>query len=107
MTRGRPPGRRINAMGKRGSTLIVVILLYTLAVAGALSWKAQQAARSHRTTAENVLRDYARFANWEFSRLARRELNRVLGAHLDALAVSCYGRETLPDVQAWISGKYG
>ena len=62
--------------GRRsGSAFIVLLLLSTLAVAGALAYQAQQAARSHRATAENVLRDYATFASWEFSRLARRDLN--------------------------------
>jgi len=80
-----------------GSAFIVLLLLSTLAVAAALAYQAQYAARSHRATAENVLRDYATFASWEFSRLARRELNDVLGSMLGRLSMSCSGHETLPD----------
>jgi hypothetical protein len=85
--------------GRRpGSALIVTLLLSTLAVAGALAYQAQGAVRSHRVTAENVLRDYAVFASWEFARLARRELNDVLGVQLARLSTSCQGRDTPPDL---------
>jgi len=84
--------------GRRsGSAFIVLLLLSTLAVAGALAYQAQQAARSHRATAENVLRDYATFASWEFSRLARRDLNDVIGSQLARLSMGCRGRAALPD----------
>lgn len=76
----------------------MLLLLSTLAVAGALAYQAQSAARSHRATAENVLRDYATFASWELTRLARRELNAVLGSQLARLAMSCHGPNTLPDL---------
>ena len=56
------------------STLIVALLIATLALTATLAYEAQQAARSHRETAENVLRDYAAFAAWEFSRLGRQQL---------------------------------
>ena len=90
-----------------GSALIVLLLLSTLAVAGALAYQAQSAARSHRATAENVLRDYATFASWELSRLARRELNAVLGSQLARLAMSCHGPNTLPDLTQLRSAKDG
>ena len=96
-TRGLRPG---------GSALIVLLLLSTLAVAGALAYQAQHAARSHRATAENVLRDYATFASWELARLARRELNEVLGTQLARLAASCEG-DALPDPKQWVQGKDG
>jgi hypothetical protein len=89
------------------SALIVLLLLSTLAVAGALAYQAQHAARSHRATAENVLRDYATFASWELSRLARRELNGVLGSQLARLAMSCDGRDTLPDLAQLLNAKDG
>lgn len=90
-------------MGRRpGSRVIVLLLLSTLAVAGALAYQAQQAARSHRAAAENVLRDYATFASWELSRLARRELNDVLGIHLSRIAASCTVDGSPPDVTRWI-----
>ena len=64
------------------STLIVVILVATLGMAGALAWEALQAARSHRATAENVLRDYSRFAVWELTRLGRTEILAALNTEL-------------------------
>jgi hypothetical protein len=85
----------------------VFLLLSTLVVAGALAYQAQHAVRSHRATAENVLRDYATFASWELSRLARRQLNDVLGIHLARLAAGCDDRDTLPDLKQWVQGKDG
>src|SRR5438128_2668415 len=83
---------------RSGSTLIVLLLLSALAVAGALAYQAQRAAGSHRATAENVLRDYATFASWEFARLARRQLNDVLGARVARVSRNCRGQERLPDL---------
>ena len=45
---------------------------------GDLAYEAQQAARSHRATAENVLRDYASFAAWELTRLGRQQVLNVV-----------------------------
>ena len=56
------------------STVIVVLLVTTLAMAGMLAYEAQHAARSHRATAENVLRDYAKFSAWELSRTTRTQV---------------------------------
>ena len=64
------------------STAIVLMLVATLAIAALLAWEAQQAARSHRATAENVLRDYSKFAAWELTRLAREELLTVINREL-------------------------
>ena len=64
------------------STVIVVILVATLMMTGALAWEALQAARSHRATAENVLRDYARFAAWELTRLGRQHVLNALNTEL-------------------------
>lgn len=64
------------------STVIVIILVATLGMTGALAWEALQAARSHRVTAENVLRDYSRFAVWELSRLARTQVMQALNHEL-------------------------
>ena len=56
------------------STFIVILLVATLALTGGLAYEAHQAARSHRATAENVLRDYSAFAVWELARLGRDRL---------------------------------
>ena len=82
-----------------GSAPIVLLLLSTLTIAGALAYQAQQAARSHRETAENVLRDYATFASWELARVVRRELNDTLGAQLARLSTSCRDGAALPDLK--------
>ncbi|MEO6527556.1 MAG: HAMP domain-containing sensor histidine kinase [Gemmatimonadaceae bacterium] len=49
------------------STILVAVLLLTMALAAALAYEAWRAARSHRATAERALRDYASFAAWEFT----------------------------------------
>ena len=67
------------------STLIVVILVLTLGMTGALAWEALQAARSHRATAENVLRDYSRFAAWELTRLGRTQVLAALNSELSRI----------------------
>lgn len=64
------------------STVIVLMLVLTLALAALLAWEAQQAARSHRATAENVLRDYAKFAAWELTRLGRQQLLNAMNTEL-------------------------
>ena len=56
------------------STVIVLLLFATLAITAFLAYEAHQAARSHRAAAENVLRDYSKFAAWEISRLGRQQL---------------------------------
>jgi signal transduction histidine kinase len=48
------------------ATLLVVLLLLTVALAALLGYEAHQAARSQRVTAERALRDYAAFAAREF-----------------------------------------
>lgn len=67
--RGRRPSR---------STLIVFLLVATLVMTAMLANEARQAARSHRATAENVLRDYSAFAVWELHRLGREGLLEVV-----------------------------
>jgi hypothetical protein len=94
--------------GRRShSTVIVVVLLLTLVMTGASAFQAYYAARSHRATAENVLRDYATFASWEFSQTAQRALYDVLGTQLAQLASACNDKETVPDVRQWVQRKDG
>ena len=77
-------------MRSRWSASVAIALLASmLAIATALAYQAQQAARSHRTTAENVLRDYAGFAAWEFARIARRDLTDTLSAVLGQALSHC------------------
>jgi Tfp pilus assembly protein PilE len=83
--------------GRWSASVAIVLLLSVLGIAGALAYQAQYAARSHRTTAENVLRDYAAFAAWEFSRTAGRELTNTVESVLGHVMVSCRGDEP-PDL---------
>jgi signal transduction histidine kinase len=73
---------RMSGPHRSRSTVIVVILVATLVMTGALAWEALQAARSHRATAENVLRDYSRFAAWELTRLGRQQVLNALNTEL-------------------------
>lgn len=90
---------RFPGSGRPRSAAIVTVLMLTLVIAGALAYQAQQAARSHRATAENVLRDYATFATWELARVSQRALYDALGNQLTRLASTCDGRPTLRDLQ--------
>ncbi len=60
---------------RRRGALSATFLIVTLALAGALAYHAQDAARSHRLTAESTLRDYAGVAAWEFGRRSREALS--------------------------------
>ncbi len=68
------------ARGPRRSTLLVVILLVTLGLAGALTHQALDAAASHRASVERALRDYASIAAWDYSLYVREHLYSVLTA---------------------------
>jgi len=95
MTQERPSRSYNGGMSSRWSAGMAIVLLLTiLGIAAALAYEAQDAARSHRATAENVLRDYARFAAWEFSRQASRELTDVTGSVLGIAAGGC--RDSAP-----------
>jgi signal transduction histidine kinase len=85
------------------STLIVILLVAMLGMTAMLAYEAQQAARSHRATAEGVLRDYASFAAWELSRQSRQQLLERMNHGIQAvrgaqgrgdLALAVRGRAT-------------
>lgn len=84
------------------SVVITVALFVTLAVAATLAYQAQQAVRSHRATAENVLRDYAALASGELARRAQRGLHELVANQLTRLASACDGRDRLPSLEQWI-----
>ena len=81
------------------------LLLAMLGLATALAYEAQHAARSHRTTAENVLRDYTAFAAWEFSRVAERDLTDTLVSVLGSASADC--RENGPPDLTRLKAKGG
>jgi signal transduction histidine kinase len=68
---------RKSARRPRGA-LLVLFLVLSLVLAAGLAYQAVDAARSHRETAESVLRDYARVAAWEFSRRAEGALGSAI-----------------------------
>src|SRR5688572_15686222 len=57
---------------------LVAILMLTVALAAFLAYEAWDAMRSHRATAERAIRDYAKFAAWEFSVSAKEALYSTL-----------------------------
>jgi signal transduction histidine kinase len=58
--------------------LLLFFLLATLGLSLWLGFQALSAARSHRRTAEGVLRDYGEMAAWEYSRLTQERLGSFL-----------------------------
>src|SRR6185503_21026201 len=52
----------------------VALLILALVVAAVLAFQAFDAARSQRRTAENALRDYAKFADWQLTQQAKNQL---------------------------------
>ena len=76
------------------STVIVAVLVATLALTGMLAYEAHNAARSHRETAENVLREYSAFAAWELSRTSRTQVLSVIQQELTKVR-SAIGRDGL------------
>jgi signal transduction histidine kinase len=65
--------------------MLVALLVLTVLVAGSLAYEANDAARSHRVTAERALRDYASVAAWEFASNATKRLDGELDAALGPL----------------------
>jgi signal transduction histidine kinase len=63
---------------RRGMPLLLFFLLLTLALSLWLGFQAVGAARSHRRTAEGVLRDYAEIAVSEYSRRVQDELDEFI-----------------------------
>lgn len=98
------PSRLLRGWHAR-SIVIGAVLFATLAVAATLAYQAQQAVRSHRATAENVLRDYAALASDELTRRTERELHDVIATQLTRLASACDGRDRLPTLDQWIRVK--
>ncbi len=63
---------------RRGMPLLLYFLLVTLGLSLWLGFQAVGAARSHRRTAEGVLRDYAEIGVAEYSRRVQDEMDRFL-----------------------------
>jgi signal transduction histidine kinase len=77
------------------------MLLLALGLAGALAYEAQDAARSHRATAEGALRDYARVSAFLVMRLSRQGMSSAAGMHLYPFEqVAVHGSEPLPSIES-------
>ena len=70
---------------ERRSKLIVALLLLMVLLTGVLTYQAQDAARSHRATAERTLRAYATIAVWGLSRHAQEVLYSMLVSRIDSI----------------------
>lgn len=68
------PDPRLPRGARSRAKSLVAILMLTVALAAFLAYEAWDAARSHRATAERAIRDYAKFAAWEFSVSAKEAL---------------------------------
>src|SRR3954470_24002390 len=83
-------------------SLLVLLLVLTVAIAALVAAEAHEATVSHRVTAERALRDYASVAAWEFaadagSRVAKR-VDDVLGAVIGSRAASPFEPLLAPDL---------
>src|SRR5512146_915224 len=62
--------------------LLVALLTLSVAATATLAYQAQDAARSHRATAERALRDYAAFTALEFAVNAKEGIWNAMYARL-------------------------
>jgi len=72
---------------------MLVFLLVILALALGLGYHAIATARSHGETVDGALRNYSSMAAWEFSRIARENLDRLLWRAFDDLPRRTRSRE--------------
>ena len=70
---------------ERRSKLIMSLLLLMVVLTGVLTYQAQDAARSHRATAERALRGYASMAVWALGRNANEALFSMLLSSIDSI----------------------
>jgi signal transduction histidine kinase len=76
---------------ERRSQVLIALLIAVMALAGILAYQAQDAARSHRATAEQALRGYASIAVWGLNRNAQEMLYSALVARLDSATTDIGG----------------
>ena len=89
-----------------GPQFTLLLLLSAVALTGVLAWRAHQAARDHRATAEQTLREYAAFAAFQ---LKTATFNRMVSQHRMAMdpvvrRMATNGpADLLPIEQVWAS----
>ncbi len=81
-----------------GTRLLTAFLLLTLCLSLWLGYQALDAARSHRRTAEGVLRDFAAIAVWEYSRRIQENLAYFNRRVFDDVPRSLHRRPPGPEV---------
>jgi signal transduction histidine kinase len=69
---------RLPRVSQSRTQSLVAILLLTVGLAAFLAYEAWDAAQSHVATAKHAIRDYAKFAAWEFSVSAKEALYETL-----------------------------
>ena len=84
-----------------GMTWLIAFLVATVGLSLWLAYQAQDAVRSHREAAESAVRDYARIAAWQYSRLASEELDRFLENLFDDVPHRIRRRMPSPMVVRW------
>jgi signal transduction histidine kinase len=86
----RPPRRRAGILRTRQPRLTrwapLLLLLLSLGIAATAIQQSAQASRSHRATAEGLLRDYAAFAAWSFRQHAGTRMGRSFSGALEPVA---------------------
>jgi signal transduction histidine kinase len=93
-----------------GPQLNLVLLLSAVALTGVLAWRAHQAARGHRETAEQTLREYAAFAVFQ---LTNATLGRMVTQHRMAMDIAVRRMTThgatsllpIDEIAAFVSGQ--
>ncbi len=81
---------------ERRSKLIMALLLLMVVLTGVLTYQAQDAARSHRATAERALKGYASMAVWALDRNAQEVLFASLIATIDSIQANLPKQPGLP-----------
>ncbi|HEU4641481.1 MAG TPA: HAMP domain-containing sensor histidine kinase [Gemmatimonadaceae bacterium] len=77
---------------------IVALLALAVVLVAVLAYQAQDAARSHRRTAERALHDYASFANWQLTQQAKNSLLTTIITSLAFPASSVNPRDLQPSL---------
>jgi signal transduction histidine kinase len=98
--------RRASGRGVSGQSPLFTwtgaFLAATLGLSILLAYEAAASARSHRETAESVVRDYARVAVWHYTRRMARELSDLLERTFEEVPRRADGR--LPPAEAIQAG---
>ncbi len=78
------------------ASLLLAFLLIILAISLGLGYNAFSTARTHRTTVEETLTDYAGMAAWQFSSITRENVDFFLRRVFDDVTRRASGREFSP-----------